>query len=876
MPLPPSSEHDPFELLLQDAQAQLQVLSNTVNSLAQRYSGMKLVPVDEACVIDVDAHGDDLENMRPEIAASLFTVLMDPHAATVPAERQPVEVEEAYASSRQIAELTPENTSKRQPFDCDKPSADPSDTQEALLTAAASGDLQAANRALQEGADPNMSSDIRCFKKDFFNCTPLAVAILKGYNDLANLLCRSNADPNATYAFEAGRKLRRWTGPITFAATPKGNLPLLLDLIGHRADIHKIASNGASLVWQAGYMGHVDMCRTMIEMLADIEQKAANVDDEELQHSPLHIAAKTGQISIVELLVEHKARLDVTDGKGHHPLDDAVLEGHSHVLKLLISSGDNPWRQLKQETASKLLRMFTNQAAAVGTRTGVQLGKDSTTGTRSIDLVFVNKNPILMSAIATGLGNAPSMLDQMSSSDFLQFLKCPGDAPLKIMDAIFQQYTFSSWTRDDEGELLRVQHHSAFTPRDGNMVVMSGPHHQTLKELFDNKKEPPEPIRNFIDTFVPVRPPLTRSCRNRGTNGQVLAKITCTMCHISGLHEDLEVLMAIVDSPSMELFEATGCRAIIHHKWKQERRGAFCYTGMTFAEVISLFLVNILLNSQEKEISYIWTVLDRQAVLQGVNLLGIMLWLLSFFLDIVCKMNGYRLNGLLPKFIASWACWYHLLLKAATLAVHVTVRAWLLEASREPGFCVMFGVLILLKWGRFLKALTRVIPAVGVSILPIFTTMFDIGSFCGTLFIILMGLTNLYYALGIYDLFNSFMLMYRLGVLTDGDQTELLRAAESVISSSDHSVYYWTIRYGFVAVSFIIGLSMMNVFIAVLSEKFAKAQEGAAAAFVRERARMFVDFDAVREGFRHLFCMKRNQEQKREHLWIAQREASDL
>eukprot|EP00931_Biecheleriopsis_adriatica_P023768 TRINITY_DN14940_c0_g1_i6.p1 TRINITY_DN14940_c0_g1~~TRINITY_DN14940_c0_g1_i6.p1 ORF type:complete len:909 (+),score=105.95 TRINITY_DN14940_c0_g1_i6:254-2728(+) len=802
-----------------------------------------------------------------------------------------------------IGKGSPEKASERQPFDCDKPGSESSDPQDALLTAVALGHLKEATQALDDGADPNMLLDIRCFKKAFFNCTPLAIAILKGHNDLANLLCRSKADPNATYSFEAGRKLKLWTGPVTFATTVKGNLSLLDDLVSHRADVHKTASNGASLIWQAGYMGHVEMCRTLIEMQADIEQKAANVDDEELQHSPVHTAAITGRVDIIKLLVEHKARLDVNDGKGHHPLDDAVLEGHGQALKLLISSGANPWRELDDATAMKLLSSFTCQFSADADSSvplqaskikrsfskGLDSGSPAARRIRSIDVVFKNKNPLLISAIAQGLGDAPSMLDQMSPSSFLQFLSCPGDAPLHIMDAVFRQYTISSWTRHDEGELIRVIHHSAFVRNDDGMVVMSGPHYETLKELFDNKKVPPDQIQHFLDDLLPSKPTPTKngSCGGGNSQQKVFAKITCTMCHVPGLHEDLQVLRAIVQSPSMQLFESRGCRAIIQYMWMGERRGSVVYTALTFVEVLSLFLINLVLNSREEDLDRLWTVIDRQAVLTAVNVWAVVIWLLVLFLDLVCKTIGYHLNALLRNLVTSRMFWFQLLLMTVTFGVHLTVHTLGLAANTQPQFCISFGLVIALKWARVMVSLTRTSRAVGVSILPIITTMFDIGSFCCVLVIMLCGLTNLYYALGLYDLLDSFMLMYRLAVVLDADQSQL-QGNHSQLQQGNHSqlqgnpdtpvhdMYYYAIRYAYVAVSFLMGLSLMNVFIAVLCDKYSKAEQHAEAAFVRERARMILDKHAIRQGLQYFICRRRKQEQNKEQLWIVQRDDSHL
>merc|ERR1719245_120253 len=100
-----------------------------------------------------------------------------------------------------------------------------------------------------------------------------------------------------------------------------------------------------------------------------------------------------------------------------------------------------------------------------------------------IDLLFlakspVAKNPALTAAVAEGLCDAPKLLDQLSCSDLVNFLQCPGDAPMHIMKAIFRPHTLKYWQADDDLKQRWVLHRTAYVPaismNSTNIVL--GPH----------------------------------------------------------------------------------------------------------------------------------------------------------------------------------------------------------------------------------------------------------------------------------------------------------------------------------------------------------------------------------------------------------------
>merc|ERR1712079_232347 len=90
----------------------------------------------------------------------------------------------------------------------------------------------------------------------------------------------------------------------------------------------------------------------------------------------------------------------------------------------------------------------------------------------------------------------------------------------------------------------------------------------------------------------------------------------------------------------------------------------------------------------------------------------------------------------------------------------------------------VLGILLFLKWFRMLIYL-RQIKVVGLHILPITSTMWDVGPFLLVLGVYVLASVNLLYALrNNYDPWECFLLIYRLVVLGDMDITELEHRAK--------------------------------------------------------------------------------------------------
>lgn len=72
------------------------------------------------------------------------------------------------------------------------------------------------------------------------------------------------------------------------------------------------------------------------QILTDPNQRGA-VDD-----SPLHIAARKGELQDVEVLVAHGGNINSIGDLGNSPLHQAALSGHEAMVRLLLNLGADP------------------------------------------------------------------------------------------------------------------------------------------------------------------------------------------------------------------------------------------------------------------------------------------------------------------------------------------------------------------------------------------------------------------------------------------------------------------------------------------------------------------------------------------------------
>ena len=95
------------------------------------------------------------------------------------------------------------------------------------------------------------------------------------------------------------------------------------------------AVEGATPLWTASTLGHLDLVKTLVERGADIEHATDS------QSTPLRGAAFDGHLDVVEYLIKRGANIDKPNQVGQSPLTIAAAMKQIETVKHLIASGAN-------------------------------------------------------------------------------------------------------------------------------------------------------------------------------------------------------------------------------------------------------------------------------------------------------------------------------------------------------------------------------------------------------------------------------------------------------------------------------------------------------------------------------------------------------
>jgi len=131
----------------------------------------------------------------------------------------------------------------------------------------------------------------------------------------------------------------------------------------------------------------------------------------------------------------------------------------------------------------------------------------------------------------------------------------------------------------------------------------------------------------------------------------------------------------------------------------------------------------------------------------------------------------------------------------------------------------------------------------------------------------LFASVNLFYALNNgYGVDECFFLIYRLVVLADFDIYELEHRTQRPLQTvnGETGVIDTTLnptepflRVMVIALTFVVGVTMMNLFIAMLCFEYTEAKDNVEFAFLHERASMVLDQQALQRGLAHMNMTKR-------------------
>ncbi|KAH7316670.1 ankyrin repeat-containing domain protein [Stachybotrys elegans] len=164
--------------------------------------------------------------------------------------------------------------------------------------------------------------------------TPIMLASYRGWEQIARRLSRQNPQPKPNMQNDQGNT-------ALILAASRGNYSIVLLLVGKlRANVDMTNSNGTTAVMAAAKRGRWAVVRALANRHARVD--SPNNDDE----IPLHYAIRSqnrGNVSRLLLADPRRRSLTVLDNQGRSPLHIAAETGDLYIIGLLLTNGANKY-----------------------------------------------------------------------------------------------------------------------------------------------------------------------------------------------------------------------------------------------------------------------------------------------------------------------------------------------------------------------------------------------------------------------------------------------------------------------------------------------------------------------------------------------------
>jgi len=149
--------------------------------------------------------------------------------------------------------------------------------------------------------------------------TPFTRAVILEHFDVVEYLIKKKADINATTPDTGATPLMN--------AVKQENFEIIKALLREKAEVNAQMNHGLSALHLA--TANITIVEMLIEHGANVNMKS------EFQGTPIYTAARSGHLDVVQYLIEKKADINVTTLYGGTPLMVAAEQGHFEIVKEL-------------------------------------------------------------------------------------------------------------------------------------------------------------------------------------------------------------------------------------------------------------------------------------------------------------------------------------------------------------------------------------------------------------------------------------------------------------------------------------------------------------------------------------------------------------
>lgn len=198
-------------------------------------------------------------------------------------------------------------------------------------------------------------------------------------------------------------------------AAKDGSIMQIEELSKKGEDLNSVDENGWTPLMWASYYNHSRMVEYLLNKGTNVNQKSANGTFKVIRgSSALHIAALYNFEEIVKALLDNKADINATDGKGRTALLIASYYGHSEIARTLLQKGADrnipddsrktPLDYAAKYSFTEIYELLTGKDIVTGKSTETEPGRIYNEGklvglVKSVDIAG---NEIIVSSVVIG------------------------------------------------------------------------------------------------------------------------------------------------------------------------------------------------------------------------------------------------------------------------------------------------------------------------------------------------------------------------------------------------------------------------------------------------------------------------------------------